>query len=355
MIPVTYIRSSSYGCHDMCQMKAFGEYTLGWSGPGNLKADKGTMTHKALELLACAKLAQQQGQKTYVDEEFFGELSSDVDTLDVDNIIERVYEHYSQAFTQHNWQTKDLKDVRLWTWKALHFKNGAFDPRKRTIVAPEAPFDLELKDDWAKYEYDYMGKTISGQLSIKGTIDLVTELSPGVLEVVDWKTGRRINWATGEEKTHDKLRGDAQLRMYHYAIQCLYPDVDQILFTIFYINDGGPYTVDFYREDIPDTLDMLRRKYEAMSNTDHPEMIRGTQKGWKCNKFCHQGMSTFEKTNVKPLVETRWGQVTPKGSIMCKCEQINYTLQHRTITSVITNMSKEGFNCANYKAPGSTE
>ena len=34
---------------------------------------------------------------------------------------------------------------------------------------------------------------------IKGTIDLVTKIDDNVIEVVDWKTGQRKNWATGSK------------------------------------------------------------------------------------------------------------------------------------------------------------
>ena len=43
-----------------------------------------------------------------------------------------------------------------------------------------------------------MAKKLKGQLAIKGTIDLVTKLNDDTIEVVDWKTGRRMDWTTGE-------------------------------------------------------------------------------------------------------------------------------------------------------------
>src|SRR5690606_34355557 len=58
-------------------------------------------------------------------------------------------------------------------------------------------------------------------------------------------TGRRLNWATGEEKTHEKLKDDPQLRIYHYAVSHLYPDIENIYITINFINDGGAFTICF--------------------------------------------------------------------------------------------------------------
>ena len=36
----------------MCEQQYFGEYVLGWRGPSGQKADKGTICHKVLEILA---------------------------------------------------------------------------------------------------------------------------------------------------------------------------------------------------------------------------------------------------------------------------------------------------------------
>ena len=55
MIPIVYFRSSSFNCHRFCPMQYYMEYTLGWRGSSNKKADKGTIVHKALEICAVAK------------------------------------------------------------------------------------------------------------------------------------------------------------------------------------------------------------------------------------------------------------------------------------------------------------
>lgn len=39
----------------MCEQQFFIEYVLGWRGPSNQKADKGTIVHKVLEILAIIK------------------------------------------------------------------------------------------------------------------------------------------------------------------------------------------------------------------------------------------------------------------------------------------------------------
>ena len=52
----------------MCQQQYFLEYVLGWRGPSGQKADKGTITHKVLEILVVIKKAQQDNKRYYLDD-----------------------------------------------------------------------------------------------------------------------------------------------------------------------------------------------------------------------------------------------------------------------------------------------
>ena len=65
---ITYLRSSSYTTYDFCAHQYFLEYVLGIDSLSNKKAEKGTIVHKTLEVLAHETLARQQKQKTYVDD-----------------------------------------------------------------------------------------------------------------------------------------------------------------------------------------------------------------------------------------------------------------------------------------------
>jgi hypothetical protein len=58
-------------------------YVLGYHGPGNLKADKGTIVHKILEVLAKCKLAQQEN-KDVIDDEIFCENGLDGKDITID-------------------------------------------------------------------------------------------------------------------------------------------------------------------------------------------------------------------------------------------------------------------------------
>ena len=660
-IPIVYFRSSSFNCHRFCAQQYLIEYYLGWRGPSNKKADKGTIVHKVLELTALCKKAIQDGHKTFIDD-IAGEIYTDHYTDDyLNEIIKKVYQYYTQAFNHHEWKSKDLEDCINWTWKALQINNGLFDPRNMNVVAAEPHFDFEIEEDWAKYDYDLNGVKLSGYLSLKGTVDLVTDLGDGVYEIVDWKglpidtkiptpygfttmgqitvgdtifdqygktcnvigksqvkfkdcfkitfddktsvvcdnehlwklhsgatvsiqdlkindkinvckavdysakllpidpyvlgiwlgddknrnfeitnandfifeeierrgykigidqdkragiscrtilkctnilkeldlinnkhipeiyltssieqrldllrglmdsdgnvnsirkqavfttcnkklsddvkrlllslgqrpnqsivnrntnvtvypiafrcidinpfllprkanqikpewgygnssvrrvisiektisqqtqciavdsidntylctenfipthnTGKRSDWATGEIKDQKKLWKDAQLRMYHLAMSKLYPEAKTFIITIYFINDGGPFTVHFQDKDLPKTKEMIQKKFEFIKRTQRPTLIKeiDPNQSWKCRRLCHAGMSTFENTNIEPVYNHRYKRY------MTKCEQIKYLTEKHGVEWVIQNCNVPNFNFASYKAPGSIE
>jgi len=186
---------------------------------------------------------------------------------------------------------------------------------------------------------------------MKGTIDLITLLNEDTIEIIDWKTGRRLDWATGEEKTQEKLEKDPQLRIYHYAIKNLYPHIKHIIFSIYFINDGGPFTICFDDSDIPGTEDMLRQKFKIIKRTKKPKL----SKTWMCNKLCHFGKTTFEDTCILPTIEYRDGQVSRKDSFMTKCEQIKHDIELYGINEVTNLYKHPNHSFGKYKAPGSAE
>ena len=222
---ITYFRSSSLGSWEFCQQKYFMSYVLGLPEESGKKASMGTSVHKVLECLAVIKKQIQDDDSiTFIDDEHIGRIDfikedllkptfltcAQVDTINksrssktiykspcllkyndirygedlVEYIFKKAYAHYSQP----GWTHLDKRDCHNWTWMALEYQNGNFDPRKRNIVDAEPHFDFEIPHDWAKYEYTLPnGEEISGNLAIKGTIDLISEVSPGILEIIDWK------------------------------------------------------------------------------------------------------------------------------------------------------------------------
>ena len=333
----------------MCEQQYFIEYVLGHRSPSNKKADKGTICHKVLEILAGLKLSIQNKQ-THYNDDIIGLIN--IKNYHLNTIIEQVYTHYTSQFKHHEWTLKDFKDCRLWVDKALTDHNGIFDPRLRNIIQPEQHFDIEIDKPWANYEYETENGLITGKLAIKGTIDLITKVNDSTLEVIDWKTGKRLDWATGEEKTLAKLYKDPQLKIYHYALSKLYPEYDHIIMSINFINDGGAFSLCFDKSDLVTTEDIIRKKFEEIKKCKKPKL----NKTWKCNKLCYFGKNSFQsKDKISTLVEYRDGQLTPNGQEMTICEQIKHDIDLHGMKTVVDNYTAPGYTVGKYKAPGSTE
>jgi hypothetical protein len=147
-------------------------------------------------------------------------------------------------------------------------------------------------------------------------MDLVVDEGEGLIEVIDYKTGRRLDWATGEEKTYKKLRYDPQLLLYHYATALLYPKADEIFITIIYINDGGPFTFCFERKDFELTERLLRAKFESIRDTQRPQL----KKSWKCTKLCMFGKEKHPLDTSKTICEFIKDETRKKGADAVLCE-----------------------------------
>jgi hypothetical protein len=333
-------------------MKMFGEYILGWAGPSNKAADKGTIVHKVMEILASAKKAQQDGLPHFEDE-VFGEVTSKVEKIKLDPLIDEVYDYYSTAFSHHKWAKADKRDCKKWAHEAVSYKNGAYDPRKSHIIRTEGKFDFPLPEEWAKYRYELVDGTIlDGTIAAMGSIDFIREISKGVYEIVDWKTGSRVNWGKvgRPEKTYDDFLVDLQLRLYHLAVFKLFPEIEHLVVTVFYIKDGGPFTMFFEKNDIVGTLQQIREKIEIIKATTNPLRFKDIHRNVPLFKspcaFCPLNKNTFEGTNVVPLTYSN-------GNFMNQCDQIHFALKHRPMDKVIQHMKKDGYDFTEYRNPGS--
>ena len=339
---ITYFRSSSYNQYSMCPHAYYLTYVLGHQSPSGVAAEKGTIVHKVMECLAQAKLAHQQKEDHYIDDHFGQMEGSDYDYIYsdkfVDDLVDRSYEYYTSK-SIHHYTPRHFKDCHKWSHQAITHCNGAFDPRNRTVVAPEGSFDFEIKEDWAKYEYELPdGQKLEGQLSLKGTVDLITKVRDGVFEVIDWKTGRRLDWATGQEKTFKKLTTDPQLRLYHYALSKVYPEVDQFIMTIYFIKDGGPYTLAYTKDDLIATEEMLKKRFEEIRKTEKPRLI----KSWKCTKICHFGKTEHSSGEIDPNT----------GEPFTICEYVSKKIRTRGINASLQEDIKKGHKFDFYQSPG---
>lgn len=288
------------GTWELCNFKGFTAYSLGIKDrPTSIAADLGNSVHKGLELLALKKWAEQKGEATFSEDETGGTWS--VSTFEPEEAFEAGWNLYKTKCPQWDWDEKTHKKAKKWLYLVLNYNDGMFSPLKRTIIRPEQFFDFEIEEPWASYSYTspWGGPPIEGKLRVRGTMDLVVEMEwqKGAIEYIDWKTGKyaRTNWKKRRKKTYKETSDDMQLRLYHLALRKAYPDASQILMSIFYTQDGGPYSIPLGDDSIPETLNKIRKVFTEMKEASYPARI--PRDDFKC-RFCSYSQDKWEGTNV---------------------------------------------------------
>lgn len=369
---ITYIRSSSLNNFSFCEQQHFLTYQLGYQSPTGVKTDKGSAVHKVMEELAIIKKKLQDepdtkeivvNDKTFTVEELYeveylteeqvaatnkaranksiyvSDCKIDskhkrVGTKVVEELISVACAYYSTKSVKE-WTKADFRDVREWVYIVLDYLDGEFDPRFQDIVSPEQPFDISLDYlPWSEYEYKIGDEIIRGHLRIKGTIDLVTSESSSTLHIVDYKTGSRIDWATGNEKDLKYLKNDKQLKLYAWAIRKKFPHIKNVLITIFFVRDGGPFTIPFEPETDLEVEEAFRKHFEEVKKTKVPSMCHPKQLDFKCQKLCH-------------FYKTKW-----PGSNKNMCQYIHDEIKKKGIPKVIEEHKQDGFSLDMYSEPG---
>lgn len=269
----------------------------------------GTIVHKVMQTLGDKKIAMAKGLD-FVDDEETGKKISFEDCDNIELLNDIAFDYYSSSFPEVDITQADKRKCLSWAEKAVAYNDGALDPRNQDVDATELFFDFEIKKPWAKYSYELDGKTIEGYLAIKGTVDLIVKHSDDYYEIIDYKTGKRINWATGEEKTHEKLQGDTQLLLYYYALKNMYPE-REFSISIYYINAGGLFSMAFDEEDYAKAEEILKNKFEQIRDTQRPKLLSNQNKHWKCQKLCK--FSEPHEDTGKSLCQHIRDEIVEKG------------------------------------------
>lgn len=339
----TYFRSSSMTAYEFCQQQFFINYILGIERKAGQKAEMGTILHKTMEYLAVLKKQSQDDTVTslVLKDDILGEFSIPRNQLLsqslAEGILNKVFQYYT-AKTTFGYTSKDFGKISGWMNTVLTYANGLFDPRKRNILATESHFDFVLPYDWAKYNWPghgENGKDLEGNLAIKGTIDLLTQSDDGkIIEIIDWKTGKRYDWGKGKEKTYDDLCKDRQLMLYWYAARRMHPEAEQVLLTIYFIVDGGPFTIAFEPEQEKEVENNLRSHFEKVKHNNMPRLVSQSQTSFKCTKLCD-------------YYKNKW-----PGTEENQCMFIHKEIKRIGINAVIKKYSSKGHSVDNYASPG---
>lgn len=192
-------------------------YVLGHYSPSGQKADMGTITHAVFETLAICKKRLQQGKRKSmkVTHDPLGDFSFSESELFTDEfvykVLNRSFEFYKKHCSHNTFDSKSYDFCEKMVWDTLRYNSGQFDPRNRTIIDTEPHFDFAIDEPWAKFSFDGPDGKIEGNLAVKGTIDLITELPDRTIEVIDWKglpTHTPIPTLTGWKTMGDLEVGD---------------------------------------------------------------------------------------------------------------------------------------------------
>lgn len=98
-------------------------------------------------------------------------------------------------------------------------------------------------------------------------------------------SGQRKDWITGQDKTFAKIKKDMQLAMYYYVMKSLNPN-KEILCNIFYIRDGGIFTVAFDHTNEEYVMENIKNHVLEVKAQTQPRLMDPTRQNFKCKNFC---------------------------------------------------------------------
>lgn len=294
----------------------------------------GSALHKVMEVLALCKKRKDEGLEYVIEEpELDLKIYHDFDFFQEENIdylLDKSIIYYLKDFDTAK---ADIRNVKQWTRDALSYSNGMYDPRKQKIFAAEQHFDLIIDKPWAKYDFTLRGERITGNLSIKGTIDLIVEEDDNVIHIIDYKSGQRLNYATGQPKTYDDFMDDTQLMLYYYAVRRLYPD-KCVIFTIYWIRDGGPFTLCFDDEHLDIIENRLKKTFKEVLDNKNPKMKSPNHTHFWCTKVCGYYKQNWE------------------GSDKNICRYVADHIKEHGIDVTTEELMASGHKLDKYQAPG---
>lgn len=272
-----------------CEWKHFLQYILRFSEPPKKKTECGTIVHHVLEILGMSKKTGHYKLKDkYSDPKY---------------LLDIVFKRFQKNMPNLGLEQSDYKFCENSIEKVL---NSQFNPLKLNIIDVEAEFE---------YSLGMKGFSTEGgeQCKIKGVIDVISRVDKDTIEIIDYKTGQRKDWVTGKLKTLEDFEKDLQLRIYNLASINMFPKYTNRLYTVIFINDGGPFTVTFDIEDVDITIDVLRRHFNEIKDNNNPVRLKDDSsrqsQHWKCRKICAFGgkLASFINETTGDIVKQKFG------------------------------------------------
>lgn len=147
-------------------------------------------------------------------------------------------------------------------------------------------------------------------------------------------TGQRLNWGTGKVKTYEDIKKDPQLLLYNRAIRHLYPEFKNVICTLFFIRDGGPFSVALDESHSELMEKNVKKRYHEITATTRPKMRDVTQKDWRCKSLCGFYKQSWPNTKYN------------------LCRYIHEHTKKFGIEKTVQRCTKDGHSVDEYSAPG---
>ncbi len=196
----------------------------------------------------------------------------------INGLIQLAWDKYTKeteqevAFWNQVWEKTDYRDAFNYTWLCIE----NFDPRFVEVIDVEKEFDIPIEHPDCKLENgDY--------IRVKGFIDLVYK-SNGIYCYIDYKSGERKDFESGEPKGLQELSEDLQLCLYKYAMQKLY-NIDTVIGSILFVRDGGVFTPYFPENSTQQVFKTIHAHINELKNCI-PQPVSEDREDWKCKYLC---------------------------------------------------------------------
>jgi hypothetical protein len=206
-------------------------------------------------------------------------------------------------------EAADFKKCRVCVEKILADDN--YNPYKmEKIIDTEVGFKMELPGE------EWMVDEDGGGLKIRGFIDLVREIDEDTVEIVDWKTGKRVDFYSRRPIDTFELLKLVQPRIYHLAASQLYSQYKNIIITFHYIEDGGPITISLGLDDLILTLAAVWRFFDTASK----DTLLVRNRSWTCR------MCAYERSKICQRV---WIDFHNKGNEYIQQRYVDLTFDQQ--------------------------
>ena len=305
---ITKCSASAIQTYEHCNFKYYMSRVLNMEDAAGKAALQGTIVHQVFEWMGKLK----RKNKTHIDPEWLLERSWDMHTAK--------NPHIEIRRTTSKGEAADFRKCRESVEVILN--DDTYNPYKmENIIDSERWFSVEFPgEEWETHEGE--------QFRTRGFIDLVRELDKETIEIIDWKTGKRLDFYTRQPIDVLQLMREIQPRLYHLASCMIYSEYKNIVITFYYTSDGGPVTISLSLEDIPHTIAAIWAFFKRVEK----DTLFRRNRSWKCR------MCAYNKNDICTKV---WSDLHTLGSEFVEQKYVDMTVEQQRADQLPDLMSKE--------------